>query len=402
MSIIENNSEEINEIREFVKEGRIDDAVKEIGAYINESNEVNYIDRIENVIETILQEHGGKTVLRFLIENVIIDIPSLLENLSKKDSILRYSFLLLLKSMCENESNLFLPFADELLNSDDPNVREAFLQLLIFIEGGEKKIKEEDILLNIARKLNDEQEFVVSKAIQLLKIIGNDSPSLTTKILTTYLKSNPENEQLKANIDNILKSIVSIEKIDEIIEEEAIAGGQEEGIKAPASEKSQDFEIKDGKIQEKEKSNIKEEKMLEPSIKQKEAEIAMKSIELQEKEKQVLEGGEDSVKQVELAKEEKEIKDKELELKKKELELKRRELELQEKEKTLEEKKLDEKEKALLHKEELLEKEKILSQVEIELQKKAIEEKERKIKEEEQKRIQERLDEHNKKYDTSP
>ena len=133
MNEVNKNEQEIQIIKDFVKEGRIDDAVESIARYLGISTEENYIERLENIIETLLPLHGGRTVLRFLIENLIIDIPTLLENLSKKDSLLRYTFLLLLKTMCENECDLFLPYSGNLLNSDDPNVREAALQLLIYM-----------------------------------------------------------------------------------------------------------------------------------------------------------------------------------------------------------------------------------------------------------------------------
>lgn len=402
----ESNVENMEKIQQIVKEGRIDDAVKEIGKYLNESTEENYIERMENIIETILRELAGKTVLRFLIEHVIIDIPYLLNNLSKKDSLLRYSFLLILKTMCENEADLFLPYTEELLNSEDPNVREAQLQLLIFIEGGDKDIEDEELLLNITKRLNDEKEFVANKAIQLLKIIGKETPSLITKILTSFLKEYPDNEVLMENIDNVLKSIVTAEKIDEIIEEE----GESEVITKAKTEKEKEKKVdlginKEEVMEKKEKMQVSKdltqeseeflsgEKIKEAAIEKKQSEISRKTIELAQKEKKVIEETEERIKEEELAREEKEIKYKKLELKKKELELKKKELELEAKEKELEEKKLEEKEKALRQKEELLEKETMLSQVELELKQKAIEEKEKKIKEEEKKRNLQRLEE---------
>ena len=200
---------EINSIKEFVKDSRIDDAVKLIALYLNDSTEENYIDRLENIIELLLSLHGGRIVLRFLIENLVIDVPSLLENLSKKDSVLRYTFLLLLKTICENECDLFLPYSEDLLNSDDPNVREADLQLLIYMAGGDNTIDNESLIRTISLKLTDDKDFVVQKAIQTLKAIGEKSPSTVTKILTEYVKENSQisnNEELKKSVDNIIKS----------------------------------------------------------------------------------------------------------------------------------------------------------------------------------------------------
>ncbi|MCK4687075.1 MAG: hypothetical protein KAT66_03020, partial [Candidatus Lokiarchaeota archaeon] len=200
MSEEETNIAEIKSIKDFVKDGRIDDAVNIIALYLGDSTEENYIDRLENILEALLHLHGGRTVLRFLLEHLIIDIPSLLENLSKKDSVLRYTFLLLLKTICENECDLFLPYSEDLLKSDDPNVREADLQLIIYMVGGDAKIDDESLIKTIVKKLTDEKDFVVEKAIQTLITIGGKSATLVTKILTDYAKEKSdilENEELK-------------------------------------------------------------------------------------------------------------------------------------------------------------------------------------------------------------
>jgi len=394
---------EINSIKEFVKDSRIDDAVKLIALYLNDSTEENYIDRLENIIELLLSLHGGRIVLRFLIENLVIDIPSLLENLSKKDSVLRYTFLLLLKTICENECDLFLPYSEDLLNSDDPNVREADLQLLIYMAGGDTIIDNESLIKTIALKLTDEKDFVVQKAIQTLKAIGEKSPSIVTKTLTDYVKENSqisENEELKNSVDSIIKSFVTIEKIEEIVE---------------ATEEKKDVDL------EKEESEITEKEL---ELKKKELEIKKKKLELVEKEKKLEEKTiqekekvlklkeellEEETKLSEeellvdkvlikklpkkLKKEVSKILEKELELQKKDLEIKKKKLELEEKEKELEEREIIEKEKTLKIKEELIEKEQALSQVELELKQKSIEQKERKLLEEEAKRVNEQMKE---------
>ncbi|MBY9005581.1 MAG: HEAT repeat domain-containing protein [Candidatus Lokiarchaeota archaeon] len=322
-----NNNNEMEGIKDLVNESRFGDAVKEIAQYLEQFADENRLDRLENVLETVLSLHGGKTVLRILLVDNIIDIPLILKNLSKRDSVLRYSFLLLLKSICENEFDLILPYINDLLESEDPNVKEAALQLLVFVSNGEKQINEETQIKAIAQKLIEKQDFVREKAIQVLCIIGKTNPSLITKVLTNYSKELLDNEDLKKNIDNILKAIVTIEKIDEIVEEE------------------------------KQLENITEEN-------KKKVEIVK-----------------------ELKKEEQIILNKELELKIKDIELKKKKLELDKKEKELEEKEIKEKEKVLKKKEELIEKEQSLSQVELELKRKEVEEKEQKIMELENKRI---------------
>ncbi len=406
------DSIEINQIQDFVNDGRFDDAVQIIALYIGDATEEAYLDRLEDIIEALLTLHGGRTVLRFLIENLVIDIPSLLENLSKKDSVLRYTFLLLLKTICEKECDLFLPYSEDLLNSEDPNVREAALQLLIYMTGGEATIDDEMLIKAVLIKLSDEKDFVVEKAIQVLKAIGQRSPKLMTKILTEYAKeiSNiQENDDLKKSIDLILKSIVSVDKMDEIVEEESIKKQptEKEIVKSELT-----LEKEKGVYLEKEESEILDK---EYELKKKELEIKKRKLELKEKEKEieekVIQKKEEVLKLKEeilekesefrdqpekkipkkLKKKEEEIIDKEIELKKKDLEIKKKKLEIEEKEKEFEEKEILEREKTLKLKEELMEKEKELSQVELELKQKSIEQKEQKIKDDESKRVEEEL-----------
>ncbi len=399
MTEIENDDELMEKIKETIKEGKFDAAVDIIGNYLNLSTEENYIQRLDNIIEIVIPLHGCKTVFRFLIENLIIDIPSLLENISKRDNLLRYSFLLHLKPLVEEESDLFLPYSKELLKSEDPNVREALLQLLIFIAGSEKGIEEELLIESISEKLTDDKDYVIEKAIQTLKAIGKKNPSIITKVLKKYVKECSENEDLKKSIDEILKSIVSLDKIEEIIEEEEVE--EKEKILADKEielhEKEKELEIKETVLEIKEiLSDFDVDKIeKEKQLNEKEIELQVKEVELKEKELRLeLEGQIEKEEEPEdFTKEKIEILDKELELKKKDLELKKKKLELEEEEKALEEIKLREKEKVLQKKKEIIEKEKELAQVEIEIKEKQIQEKEQQILGQEIKRVEKKLDE---------
>jgi len=359
MTEIKSDEMIVEEIKTLTQEGKIEDAVNITAEFLNLSTEENYIERLESVIETLSSIIGGRTVIRFLIENLIVDIPSLLENLSKRDSVLRYSFLFLLKTMCENERDLFLPYSEELLNSDDPNVKEANLQLLIFMAGGDKKIVQADIIQMIINKLVDEKDFVVEKAIQALTAIGKKTPSAVTRLVAEFVKEHPENEELKKIGDILLKSIVTLEKIEEIVEEED-------------TKKEEGEEPDDGDIGAEKKKILK-------GILREELPAAKKVI--------------DRVTD-EFEKDATEMLESEMDLIKKQMDIEKMKLEIEKKEKDLQEKELIEKEKALEMKEKLIEKEIKLAElvkVEIELTEKTIEEKEQKIAEQEVKRIEERL-----------
>ncbi len=399
MNDIKKEPVELIQVKDFVKDGRFDDAVNIIALYIGDAKDDEFLDRLENVIETLLTLHGGRTVLRFLIENLVIDIPSLLEYLSKRDPVLRFTFLLLLKTICEQECDLFLPYSENLINSDDPNVREAALQLLIYMLGGDSLIEDESLIKSILSKLNDEKDFVVEKALQSLIAIGVKSPKLMTKLLTDYAKEileSPNNEKIRELIDEILKSIVSVDKIDEIVEEESESSPEEEKEAILEKEESEildkEFELKKKELEiKKKKLELEEkEKEIEEKVIQKKEEVLKLKEEILEKESDMGEEKETKIPK-KLKKKEEEIIDKEIELKKKDLEIKKKKLELEEKEKELEEKEIIEREKALKIKEELIEKEKALSQVELELKQKSIEQKEQKIKDDEMKRVEEEL-----------
>jgi hypothetical protein len=387
----ENNQEnpEIVKIKDFVKDDRIDDAVQIIALYLGDSDQDNYLERLENIIEMLLSLHGGRTVLRFLIEQLVIDIPSLLENLSKRDSVLRYSFLLLLKTLCEKECDLFLPYSEDLLDSDDPNVREADLQLIIFMAGGDIDIEDESLVNKIVLTLADEKDFIIEKAIQALIEIGLKHPSLITKAVNTFIKEHPENEKIKNAVDTVLKSVVTVEKIDELVEE-----SQKEAIIDETALEKEETEIFDKELELKKKGIEIKKKKLE--LEEKEKELDEKIILEKEKtlklKEEILEHGTmvepesdlipKKIKK-QMKKEESDIINKEIELKKKGIEIKKKKLELEFKEREIEELAIQGKEKALKIKEELIEKETELSNVEIELHQKIIKEKEHKIRESE-------------------
>ena len=350
---------------------------------MGDASDKDYLDRLEDLIETILTQHGGRIVLRFLIEQLIIDLPSLLENLSKRDSVLRYSFLLLLKPSCENECDLFLPFIEDLINSEDPNICEAALQLVIFMAGGDKSIDDESLVDSISNKLTNEKEFIVEKGIQTLKAIGKSNPSLVTRVLTNKVKENAENEELKQGADLVLKAIVSVDQIEEMVEEELteseIIEKEEDEISNKEIElKKKEIELKKKKLELEEKLMKEKEKSLKlkEDLIDREVEI-IPDLDLPKKIKK-------QIKRDEIA-----IFDKEIELKKRDIEIKKKKIEIELKEKEFEEISIQEREKALKIKEKLLEKESELSNVEIELHKKKIEEKEKKLRETELERAEE-------------
>ena len=332
-----------DEIKKLLKEHKIKESADIIGKYLNEADESNYIDRLENVIQTFNSLQGGSEVLKYLIENLVIDIPYLLEQLTNIDHIDRFTTLLLLKNICEEECGLFIPFSEQLIkDSKDPNVREMALQLLIFVAGGEQKITRESLIESIALKLLDEEDYVVEKAIQALTSIGKQSPSIVTNVLTKMAQE-VEDVALIEKINKIVKSIASIDREVELKEREK-----------EIEEKEKNLEVKEAELEVKELLTEVDISELED----KERELTKKELELREKAaelilKEDIEIDEETRK---LKEEEASILEKEAKHKRLEIELMKKKLELADKEKKLEEQDLLEKERILKKKRRIIEK----------------------------------------------
>jgi len=324
----------MEKILELIDEEKFQSAVEAIYEYLSIEHE-DYINRLEILVEKLSHiAKKGAVVIRTII-------PKLLKNLAIKDDVLRYAFMLALKPICEMDYEIILPFAKELLKSEDPNVREGMLQLINFI-ANVYKIEDKDLIILILEKLSDEQEFVQTKAIQALKSIGKNNPINLEEVILESCKLADGN--FKEKCDNVLKSLTSVKDLEE-------------------------------KDIEKRELVAKEKKLEEREIEIKKEELEFKEKELEGKEKAL----KDKVVNEELEQKEKILADKERELKEKELELK-------EKEKQLEEKSLEVKEELLEKKKELVEKEQELSQAELELKEKELE-----VREKEKQRIKKTL-----------
>ena len=336
----------MEKILELIDEEKFQSAVEAIYEYLNEEH-VDYINRLEILMEKLSHiAKKGAVVIKTIT-------PKLLKNLAIKDDVLRYAFLLALKPICEMDYEIILPFAKELLKSEDPNVREGMLQLINFI-ANVYKIEDRDLIILILEKLSDEKEFVQTKAIQALKSIGKNNPTNLEEVVLETCKLADDN--FKEKCDNILKSLTSVKDLEE-------------------------------KDIEKRELVAKEKKLEEREIEIKKEELTYKEKEIEDKEKAL----KDKAVSGKLEQKEKILADKERELKEKALELKEKELKVVEKEKQLDEKSLEVKEELLEKKMDLVEKEKELSQTELELKEKELKEKENKVKEKEKQRIKKSL-----------
>lgn len=339
-------SEELEVILQLIEEEKFQSAVEQIGNYLWIEAEDD-VSRVEYLMEKLFHiAKKGAVVIRTII-------PLLLKKLNIKDDGVRYAFVLSLKPICETEYETVLPFSKELLNSDDPNVREGMLQLVNFI-ANVQKIEDEDIVKLVIEKMKDDQEFIRNKALQTIKIIGKNNPTSTKSIILESIKDS--DDDFKQKCDEIIKSLSSIKDLEE-------------------------------KQIEKRELEVKEEQLEEREIEIKKEELEYKEKELDEKEQDLVEKAKD----VELDKKEKDLNEKERELKEKELELKEKKLEVKEEEKKLEEKKIKVKEKLLEKEKELVKKEKEISEAELDLKEKELNEKADEVKVKETQRVEDKL-----------
>jgi hypothetical protein len=331
-------------IFQLLDEDKIQSAIDKIKAKLNEKQDsAEFIEQLINNLNRLSAK--SNLIMRTLF-------PELIKLISIDNDVLRYSLVLSLKSVCESEPALLLPYSRDLLMSKNANAREGILQLLTFAAGtNPDEVK--SFMGDAINMLQDEKDFVQNRAVSLLKVLGNKFSIDIEKKLVSFAQDT-NNIAVRTNVEKVLKELVDLKKL-------------EQG----------DFEKKQIEVQKKELDE-KEKTVSQTEVKMKEESLQNKEIELQKKEV--------------LKEKEKELIAKELALKERDLQLKEAKLLVEEKEKEIEEQKIRQKVVLLEKEQEMQQKQVELEKVKKELELKEIEKKKNAIIEEEQKRIDERLE----------
>jgi hypothetical protein len=341
----------MEEIFKLLEEGKTQAAIDHILERLGRDKNDDFVEKLINSLNQISAEYPG--VIKAIY-------AQLLKLIGIENDVLRYSLVLSLKTLFEQDPLLIIPFAKEYLISENANTRESMVQLLAFAANthpNETKV----ILDLVIPLLADKEDFVQNKTIEFFKTLGKHCRLEVEERIMEFLKSTSD-EKTHENAEIILKGFVSVKTLE-----------------SDEMEKKH-LEIQKKVLDKKEKDVTEEEvKLKQEEIKKREEEVAHK------KERQEQNEIYDQKK--------KELEDKEQALREKEISLKEARLLVEEKEKEIQEEIIKQKSEMLEQELEINRKRAELEKAEKELKLKALEEKKRTIIEDEDKRVEQRLSE---------
>ncbi|MBD3351782.1 MAG: hypothetical protein GF364_09885 [Candidatus Lokiarchaeota archaeon] len=342
--------EKVREILDLIEEEKVNSAIDKIQMYLSDEEVTD--DFIEGFINNLNAINDNSPVVLKTI------LPNLLKLMTIKNDVMRYSLLLTIKSLAEENPDLLVPFAREYLCHKNANAREGMLRLLTYAAKADPE-EIRPLMEDIINLLADKEDFVQNEAIDLLKVLGRKYRLEIEKQLIDFVKSTTDPTIIE-NAETVLKKLVDIKDL----EEDDVHKKQLEAVQ---------------KILEEKEKEITEE------------EIKIKQDEIKKREELVNIKKETKVKDEELQNKEKELLEKEQKLKEKELKLKETALLVEEKEKEIEEEKIRQKAEQLEKEIEINRKKAELELVKKELEMKDLEEQKREILEKEKKRIERRI-----------
>jgi len=310
-----------------------------------------FVETLINSLNRINAEHSG----------VIKAIHAqLLKLIGIENDVLRYSLVLSLKTLIEQDPLLIIPFAKEYLSSENANTRESIVQLLAFAASTHPN-ETKDLLDVIIPLLADEKDFVQNRTMEFLKTLGKHFNLEVEEKILEFLKTTTD-EKTHENAETVLKKLVSVKNLE-----------------------SEELEKKHLEIQKK-VLDKKEKDVTEEEVK-------LKQEEIKKREEEVAHQKERNEQAEVYDQKRKELEDKELVLRDKEIALKEARLNIEEKEKEFLEEIISRKAQMLEQEMEINKKRTELEKAEKELELKELEEKKRIIIEDENKRVEKRLSE---------
>ncbi|TFG21303.1 MAG: hypothetical protein EU530_00725 [Promethearchaeota archaeon] len=313
-----------------------------------ESND-EFIELLINNLNRINAEHS---------EVIKAIYTQLLKLIGIENDVLRYSLVLSLKTVIEQDPQLVIPFAKEYLISENANTRESIVQLLAFVANTYPN-DAKGLLKSVIPLLADKEDFVQKKTIEFLQTLGKHCNLEVEERILEFLKDTTD-EKTHENAETVLKKLVSIKNLEsEQLEKKHL-------------------EIQKKVLDKKEKDVTEEEvKLKQEEIKKREEEVAHQKVRNEQEEIN--------------DQKRKELEEKEQALRDKEFALKEARLNIEEKEKEFQEEIIRRKAEMLEQEMEINRKRAELEKAENELELKELQEKEKTIIEVEDKRVEKRL-----------
>jgi len=331
----------MEEIFSLLTQQRTQEATNRILQRLSEQNNNEFIENFIHSLNRLTNEY-------ITVSKAIY--PSVLKLIGIENDMLRYSLVLSLKILVEQDPSLIIPYSKEYLTSPNANSREGMLQLLSFAANAHpNEIK--PLLDMVVGLLADPMDFVQNKAMEFLNTLGKHCKLEVEEKILEFLKSTSD-EKTHQNAEKVLKEIVNIKDL----ESEAMDKKHLEIQKKVLDKKEQDITQEEVKLKQEEIKKREEEVAHQKERKEQEEIYTQKKKELEKKE-EALRERELELKIARILVEEKEKDVQEEIIKQKadileqELEINRKRAELQKAEKEIELKILEEKKRTMVHNE---------------------------------------------------
>ena len=162
-----------------------------------------FVEILINNLNRINAEHSGviKAIYAHLLKLIGIE-----------NDVLRYSLVLSLKTVIEQDPLLIIPFAKENLVSENANTRESIVQLLAFVANTHPN-DAKSLLESVIPLLSDKEDFVQKKTMEFLKTLGKHCSLDVEERILEFLK-NTTDEKTHENAETVLKKLVSIKNLE--------------------------------------------------------------------------------------------------------------------------------------------------------------------------------------------
>jgi hypothetical protein len=341
----------MEDIFKLLEEEKTQSAIDRILDLLAKDDNDEFVEELIHNLNRINAEHSG--VIKAIY-------AQLLKLIGIENDVLRYSLILSLKPLFEQDPLLLIPLSKEYLKSENANARESIVQLLTFAANMHPDVIK-SILDSVIPLIADEKDFVQKVTIEFLTTLGKRSNLEVEDKIMDFLKTTSD-EITHENAETVLKELVSVKNLE-----------------SEQLEKKQ-LEIQKKVLDKKEKDLTEEEvKLKQEEIKKREEEVAHQKERKEQDEKYDLK--------------KKELEEKEQALREKEIALKEARLMVEEKEKEIQEEIIKQKAEILDQELEINRKRAELEKAEKELELKELEEKQRSIIEDENKRMERRLNE---------
>ena len=193
----------MEEIFTLLEEEKTQTAIDRILELLSMEGNEEFVEKLINSLNRISAEYKG--VIKAIY-------AQLLKLIGIENDVLRYSLVLSLKTLFEQDPLLIVSLAKEYLISENANTRESMVQLLSFAANAHPN-ETKPVLDSIIPLLADEKDFVQNRAIEFLKNLGKHCKLEVEEKILEFLKTTSD-EKTHENAETVLKKLVNVKSLE--------------------------------------------------------------------------------------------------------------------------------------------------------------------------------------------